>query len=53
MQKAGSLLRSMLLTCGEVADRLGFSDVLYFSKKFRSFFGVSPTEYRKQSQKKY
>jgi AraC-like DNA-binding protein len=26
---------------------LGFEDPLYFSKKFRAYYGVSPSEYRK------
>ena len=53
MKKACRLLRSTLLSVGEIADRLGFSDTMYFSRKFRAYAGVSPTEYRKQAQKKY
>lgn len=53
MNKACNLLRSTLMSCGEIADSLGFSDMLYFSKKFRVFSGVSPTEYRKLVQSKY
>lgn len=53
MKKACHLLRSTLMSVGEIADRLGFTDMLYFSKKFRAFTGVSPTDYRKQVQKKY
>ena len=32
---------------GKVAEMLGFEDPLYFSKKFRAYYGVSPSEYRK------
>ena len=46
-------LRSTLMSVGETADALGFSDMLYFSKKFRAYTGVSPTDYRKQIQTKY
>ena len=53
MKKACHLLRSTLLPVGEIAEMLGFSDMLYFSKKFRVFTGVSPTDYRKQAQKDY
>ena len=53
MKKACRLLRSTLLSVGKIADRLGFSDMLYFSRKFHSFTGVSPTDYRKQIQNKY
>lgn len=53
MKRACHLLRSTLMSVGETADSLGFSDMLYFSKKFRAYTGVSPTDYRKQIQKKY
>lgn len=53
MKKACHLLRSTLMSVGEIAECLGFSDMLYFSKKFHGFSGVSPTEYRKTVQKKY
>ena len=53
MKKACRLLRSTLMSIGEIADCLGFSDMLYFSKKFHAFSGMSPTEYRRQVQKKY
>jgi hypothetical protein len=29
------------------AEMLGFDDPLYFSKKFKSYYGASPSEYRK------
>lgn len=51
MKRACHLLRSTLMSVGETADSLGFSDMLYFSKKFRAYTGVSPTDYRKQIQK--
>ena len=53
MKKACLLLRSTLMTVGEISASLGFSDMLYFSRKFHAFSGVSPTEYRKQAQRKY
>lgn len=53
MKRACHLLRSTLLSVSEIADRLGFADMLYFSKKFHAFTGVSPTDYRKQIQQKY
>lgn len=53
MEEACRLLRSTLLSVGEVADRLGFADPLYFSKKFRAFAGLSPAAYRRLSQQKY
>ena len=32
----------------EIAARIGYSDVDYFSKKFRSQEGISPADYRRQ-----
>lgn len=53
MKKACLLLRSTLMTVGEISASLGFSDMLYFSRKFHAFSGFSPTDYRKQAQRKY
>ena len=35
---------------GEIATRVGFSDINYFSRKFKTVAGVTPTEYRKSFQ---
>ena len=53
IKKACMLLQSTLLSVGEIANRLGFSDVLYFSKKFHVYSGLSPSDYRKQAQMRY
>jgi len=47
MNEAARLLRSTLSPVGEIADTVGYSDMLYFSRCFHNFFGVSPTQYRK------
>ncbi|MVO76226.1 AraC family transcriptional regulator, partial [Paeniclostridium sordellii] len=39
-------------TFSEIADYLAFSSIHYFSKKFKSEFGISPTEYAKSIYKK-
>ena len=39
------------LTVTEIADRCGFPDVEYFSKKFKETHGVPPTVWRANSQK--
>ncbi|MCR4781077.1 MAG: AraC family transcriptional regulator [Ruminiclostridium sp.] len=46
MRVAAHLLRSTQLPIGDIANRLGFEDRLYFSRCFHSFSGVSPKEYR-------
>lgn len=49
MDEACRLLCSTLMSIGEIADKLGFSDVLYFSRCFRNYTGKSPSTYRKDS----
>lgn len=53
MNEAARLLRSTLLSVGEIGEIVGFSDILYFSRCFHLFHGVSPTTYRKHSKFKY
>lgn len=48
MNEACRLLRSTLLPVGEIASQLGYQDMLYFSRCFRSYNGCSPTAYRKR-----
>lgn len=49
MDEACRLLCSTLMSIGEIAEKLGFSDVLYFSRCFRNYTGKSPSAYRKDS----
>ncbi len=53
MNAAQSLLKSTLVPVGEISSMLGFSDMLYFSRCFRAFSGMSPTEYRKKALQSY
>lgn len=48
MEEGARLLRETLLPVGEISDRLGFADQLYFSRCFHRFAGVSPSRYRKE-----
>lgn len=48
MNLACKLLRSTLLPVKEISFRLGYQDMLYFSKVFHATVGVSPSAYRKQ-----
>ena len=52
MQKAGELVGISDLSMNEISEMLGFDDPLYFSKKFKTHFGVSPSQYRKNAGKK-
>lgn len=47
MKKAAELLNNAV-TVTQVADVLGFDSLPSFSRSFKSFYGVSPTEYRQR-----
>ena len=49
MEEACILLRSTLMTVGEVSASLGFADMLYFSRCFHRYAGMSPSEYRRRT----
>jgi AraC family transcriptional regulator, transcriptional activator of pobA len=46
MVEAARLLRFSDLTAQQIAQRVGFSDPLYFSRAFKRHHGESPTDYR-------
>lgn len=50
IEKAQLLLRDTTLTVSEIAERLGVSDPLYFSRLFKKHCGLSPAKYRKDTQ---
>jgi two-component system response regulator YesN len=45
MEKAMELLLSKKYKIVEVAEKAGYSDVFYFSKKFKKIYGCSPKNY--------
>ena len=47
MNEACRLLKSTLMPIGEISEQVGYQDMLYFSRCFRTFSGISPTEYRR------
>ncbi|MDD2972394.1 MAG: AraC family transcriptional regulator [Lachnospiraceae bacterium] len=47
MHTACKLLRSTLLPIGEISARVGYADMLYFSRCFHQCMHMSPREYRK------
>lgn len=49
MNVAKQLLLSSDLMIYEIANKLGYRDVKYFSQLFRGKWGASPTEYRRQA----
>ena len=46
MEQAKNMLQSTDMKIGEVAESVGYYDQLTFSKMFKKFAGVSPTDYR-------
>lgn len=47
LNKSKELIKTSQYNLSEISEMLGFSSIHYFSKKFKSFFGISPTEYSK------
>jgi two-component system response regulator YesN len=46
MEKAKELLGESDLKIQEISEMLGYKDKNYFSKAFRNYFSISPSEYR-------
>jgi len=47
LSAAAGLLRETNLSAGEIANRVGYGDVSYFSRIFRKHYGSSPRDYRR------
>lgn len=48
MTKASEFLKVTNYSIGKISELVGYPNQLYFSKAFKSFFGISPKEYRNQ-----
>lgn len=48
LERAKLLITTSSLSLQEIADRVGVFDIYYFSKLFKSRFGIAPSQYRKQ-----
>ncbi|RUS45919.1 helix-turn-helix domain-containing protein [Cohnella sp. AR92] len=48
MERAKALLLDSRLKVYEIADRVGYKSLAYFSRLFRDQFGITPGDYRKQ-----
>ncbi|NQX70982.1 response regulator [Paenibacillus alba] len=51
MEAAKELLRSTDMKALEIAEKVGYADANYFSFSFRKNVGISPKEYRNNSEK--
>ena len=47
METAKSLLADTHISIGDIAEKLGYSDIHYFSNLFQKKCGCRPSEYRK------
>ncbi|MBQ6590522.1 MAG: AraC family transcriptional regulator [Lachnospiraceae bacterium] len=50
MERANSLLRNTTLPVNNVSCLVGYEDQLAFSKIFKQYYGISPSEFRKNGQ---
>jgi AraC-like DNA-binding protein len=50
LNKAADLLETTELSIGEIAEKVGFRELTYFSSSFSEEFHVSPKEWRKMKQ---
>ncbi|WP_339836885.1 helix-turn-helix domain-containing protein [Paenibacillus sp. FSL R7-0272] len=46
MESASRMLRHTDASIGEIADKLGYRDMYYFSRAFKKYVGVPPLHYR-------
>lgn len=51
ISKAKAILLGDYDTIGQIAESVGYSGVYHFSKMFKTYTGMSPTEYAKASRK--
>ena len=49
LEQARKLLRATYLRISEIALQVGFNDVCNFVRDFKKKYGLTPTEYRRQS----
>lgn len=47
VDNAKKMLKNPALKIYEVSERVGFSDIAYFSKTFKKFTGITPNDYRR------
>lgn len=50
MKRAKELLLDKNLQIQSISERLGYKDNNYFSKAFRTFYGISPSEFKEENE---
>ena len=51
LEKSCQLLESTELSIKEITSEVGYNDQNYYSRIFKTKYGLSPKEYRKEKQK--
>ena len=51
IEEAKRLLHNPQYLIDEIAENIGYDDASYFTKVFKRYEGVTPTQYRKTLQK--
>lgn len=51
VERACTLIQAQALRIGEISDRLGFENACYFSRVFKRYKGLTPTEYQKKQRR--
>ncbi len=49
IKKAKAILQSDYVSIGQIAESVGYSNIYHFSKMFKQYTGMSPSEYAKRS----
>jgi len=52
LSRARHLLTETSLSIGEIAERLDYADLFFFSRQFKAKTGVAPLQYRRQMERK-
>ncbi len=47
LKKAAELLGSTTMSVSEIVEKVGFNSFAYFTKSFREYFGVPPSQYKR------
>ncbi len=50
MRKAGKLVGETDMDINDISSSLGYNDPCYFSRKFRKFYNLTPSEFRKRQR---
>lgn len=53
MTEASAMLKGTDMLVSQIASKVGYNDYYYFSRLFKKYYGISPTEYRENGREHY